>query len=277
MSWASLDDQFHANPKIVMAGNAGAGLYVRALSYCGAYLTDGFVPRGWARATGGPKLCSLVEDAGLWISVQGGEMFTYVIDDERYTVTIPGPGYFIEDYVLYNPTRATVEARRDELSQKRREAGQKGARARWSDGKADGKRDSKPDGKSDGKPIATAWQTDSPQPLTPVKEELANAPSSLPDRRLNNELWDALSAEYGEPETPPEKTKRGKTVRDLRNANATADEVRQFAAEYRRRWPDWYESERALVSHWAELKRPPQKTAHVSVTEALRQAGVEYR
>lgn len=165
MSWVSLDDGFHSHPKVMAVGNAGAGLYARALSYCGDHLTDGFLTRGWARQAGGPALCKRLEESGFWITVEGGEQFTYVVDGVPYTVTIEGPGYFIPDYLCHNPTRAFVEHRKSELHLKRASAGKKGAEARWH---KDGKPDGKPDGKAHGKPIANAWQTDGPIPL-PLK------------------------------------------------------------------------------------------------------------
>jgi hypothetical protein len=45
MSWAHVDDKLFSHPKTIRAGNEAMGVWVRALSYCQAYLTDGFVPR----------------------------------------------------------------------------------------------------------------------------------------------------------------------------------------------------------------------------------------
>lgn len=162
MSWVLLDDKFHSNEKTLEVGNAGAGLYARALSYCGDHLTDGFVPAGWSREAGSPALRRKLIDGGMWIEVKGGEMFHYVSGDDSYVVEIRKPGYFIPDFLALNPTRDSVLAKRNELSQKRAEAGRKGALKRWH-------RDSKPDGNGDGKPmangIATEKQTDGPPPL----------------------------------------------------------------------------------------------------------------
>lgn len=44
MAWAKLDDTFWMHPKVITAGNAGAGIFARMLAYCGCYLTDGLVP-----------------------------------------------------------------------------------------------------------------------------------------------------------------------------------------------------------------------------------------
>ena len=120
MPWVRLDDKFHGNPKTLAVGNAGAGLYVRALSYCGDQLTDGWVPAGWAREAGGRTLPGKLEDAGLWFSVTGGEHYEYFLDGGGfYKPRIPGPGFFIPDYLLMNPDRIDALAR---ISESERDA-----------------------------------------------------------------------------------------------------------------------------------------------------------
>lgn len=145
MPFVFLDDAFHSNPKVLSVGLDGAGLYARALSYCGHYLTDGFVPRGWAREVVGrkQKLLRALTEAGLWREVENG--------------------YCIPDYLDFNPPRELVEAQRSELSEKRRVAGQKGAAARWGNGK--------PHAKPMATPMANAWQTDSPLALSKSKSK----------------------------------------------------------------------------------------------------------
>lgn len=154
MSYVLLDDKFHSNGKTVEVGNAGAGLYARALSYCGDHLTDGFVPLGWAAEIATAKLRRGLLDAGLWVAVVPGDEFGYAHGDEEYMVAITRPGYFIPDFLSLNPTRESVTERREELSKKRSEAGKKGALKRW-------QRHSKRDSKA----MATAKQTDGPLPL----------------------------------------------------------------------------------------------------------------
>lgn len=161
MPFAALDDGFHASPKVIRAGLDGTGLYARALSYCADQLTDGFVIYEWAAELARPTVRKKVTAAGLWIEVVGGETFSYVLEDGRHTVTIPAKGYFIPDYLEFNPARDVVLAKKDELSAKRSEAGKKGARARWA------KRDSKPPvlpSQNDGKRIATECPP-TPKPL----------------------------------------------------------------------------------------------------------------
>ena len=96
MSWIKLDDQFADHPKVVAAGPLAAWLYVCGLTYCGRYLTDGWIPEGQVR-----KLADIDDataqaqrlvDVGLWERV----------DD----------GYLVHDYLEYNPTGERVKAER---------------------------------------------------------------------------------------------------------------------------------------------------------------------
>jgi hypothetical protein len=107
MSWAKLDDGFWMHPKVVRAGNEGAGIFCRCLSYCGAYLTDGLIPEPVALSIAGSKTkLEAVIDAGLL---------------ERVS-TLEGAGVWIRDYADFNPLRAEVDAKREQ----RREAGRRG-------------------------------------------------------------------------------------------------------------------------------------------------------
>ena len=107
--WVKIDDKFHSNAKVYDVGNEGAGLYVRALSYCADHLTDGFVPRGWVQSIASNKLTAKLTAARLWRAVDGG--------------------YIIDAYLELNLSKAEHEARREA----KREAGKKGAESRWRD------------------------------------------------------------------------------------------------------------------------------------------------
>lgn len=62
-----VDDAFHSHPKAQRVGDDAIGLWVRAGSFCMAYLTDGFVPEWWVKQQpkGAAKAQKLVS-AGLW-------------------------------------------------------------------------------------------------------------------------------------------------------------------------------------------------------------------
>ena len=139
MSWARLDDRFHSHPKVLAAGNAGAGLYCRALSYCADYGTYGFVPKAWAKMAGTTAECTRLTDAGLWVAVVAGEARDVVKRKDTggrkrddVTVVMPADGYFVPDFLHFSMTREEWA----EIKRKRAEAGSKGGQ-----GKADAQAD----------------------------------------------------------------------------------------------------------------------------------------
>lgn len=130
MPFAALSDGFHDSPKVLAAGNAATGAFARALSYCVDQLTDGYVPAVWAKSNANAKEIKALTIAGFWTPVSGGEVIHVdTRQGEKATVTIPGPGFFIKDYCEFNDTKAFVKKR----SEEKREAGRKGAKARWAD------------------------------------------------------------------------------------------------------------------------------------------------
>jgi hypothetical protein len=125
MGWARLDDQFWANPKIDRAGNTAAGVFARALCYCSAQTTDGYVPRAIAsQISGHTRTINRLISVGLWTEVWPGDVF--VVSGRKDSgrrklpdveVTIEAHGYYIRDYLHYN--RARTDARADESADER--------------------------------------------------------------------------------------------------------------------------------------------------------------
>ena len=112
MPWVKLDDTFWMHPRATCAGNAGAGIFTRMLSYCGCYLTDGLVPEHIAaNIVGGDKK-----------SFETLKQFGLIEVLETGSVIIP-------DYLDYNRSKADVEAERKQRSK----AGKASARARRGD------------------------------------------------------------------------------------------------------------------------------------------------
>lgn len=94
MTWGKIDDKLHSHPKAEDAGLEAMGLWVMALSYCVAYLTDGRITTARVSRLAGERgeyLAGLLVDAGLWETRQGG-------------------GWQFHDWADYQPTRAAVEA-----------------------------------------------------------------------------------------------------------------------------------------------------------------------
>lgn len=77
MSWGKVDDKLHAHLKAQRAGEAMA-LWVMALSWTSAYLTNGFVPKDQPlRLLGksGPKMAEKLVSVGLWEDALDGYRF----------------------------------------------------------------------------------------------------------------------------------------------------------------------------------------------------------
>lgn len=157
MSWLKIDDGFTDNGKIEALSDRAFRLHVTGLCWCARNLTDGWITARSAKAL--LALCSAAK-----------KHLDELVDRELWLPT--GDGYSIKDYLEYNPPAEKVKADRRELSKKRREAGLKGAAARWEKG-------DKPDGNDDGKPAAVAKGL-SMAPSRPVKSQSqepgANAP-----------------------------------------------------------------------------------------------------
>lgn len=131
MAWIRLDDHYDEHPKLAKVGPLGHAMFVAGLAYCNRNLTDGFVP--WAKArnllnwefeapdgtvftvavtsgtAGDDVTCKFVIGlllaAGLWEEAEGG--------------------YMIHDYAEFQPTKAEVQADREQ----KRTAGQAGGKA----------------------------------------------------------------------------------------------------------------------------------------------------
>lgn len=96
MTWAKVDDRLHAHIKAVRAGDAMA-LWVLALSWCVAYLTDGELPEEQpTRLIGrrGPRMAAKLVEVKLWVKTDFG--------------------YRFHDWFDYQPARAAVEDKRAE-------------------------------------------------------------------------------------------------------------------------------------------------------------------
>lgn len=66
MPWFRIDDKAHSHPKLIKAGNAALGLWLRCGSYAAAHLTDGIVPGVVAQLYGTKPQAAKLVKAGLW-------------------------------------------------------------------------------------------------------------------------------------------------------------------------------------------------------------------
>lgn len=111
MTWARIDDGFRDHPRFLDMSSAAVGLWASSLAYCNKHSTDGHVPvRALAKLapieTPKARAAMVAEllGRGAWEPAQDG-------------------GYLVHDFLDWNDSKAEV--------QKRREAGRRGAAARW--------------------------------------------------------------------------------------------------------------------------------------------------
>jgi hypothetical protein len=134
MPWFRIDDKAHSHPKLIKAGNAALGLWLRCGAYAAQHLTDGIVPGVLAELYGTKPQAAKLVKAGLWH--EHGH-------DCRGGCPDPAPG----DYVFHdflddgrNTSRARHEA-------ERKKARDRQAKHREG-GRGDGNGDQKPDEKN---------------------------------------------------------------------------------------------------------------------------------
>src|SRR5262245_12695742 len=110
--WARLDDAILDNPKIIAAGPLGFALHVAAITWCARNLTDGFIPK--------PKVGTLLGLPSLQVSetTKVRVLHTLTADDLASDLVRlnlwhdRGDQYEVHDYLVYNPSRDQVLARR---------------------------------------------------------------------------------------------------------------------------------------------------------------------
>lgn len=66
MPWFRIDDKAHTHPKLIKAGNAALGLWLRCGAYAAQHLTDGIVPGVVAELYGTKPQAAKLVKAGLW-------------------------------------------------------------------------------------------------------------------------------------------------------------------------------------------------------------------
>lgn len=75
MPWFKVDDTLAFHSKVVIAGNAAMGLWVRAGAWSMQTLSDGFIPKQIATQIGTRTEVKRLVDAGLWIEKDEGYLF----------------------------------------------------------------------------------------------------------------------------------------------------------------------------------------------------------
>lgn len=103
---------------------------------------------------------------------------------------------------------------------------------------------------------------DKPPRPTATPRPLRSVPKPKDEPVRDNPIWDALVAGIGvTPQTPDERSRYGKAVKDLKAIDAAPDDVLRRCENYRLRWPDLDLTTEALLKHWSLMERPPPARA----------------
>lgn len=130
MVWAKLDDEILDNPKIAEAGPLGFALHVAGITWCCRNLTDGFIPRTrvrslldfggvmWDEDNPGAVACQGVSAGGR----HGADPLAiaeHLVDVGLWKHDPDGRGYWLHDFLEYNPSREKVLSERDRAKKRR--------------------------------------------------------------------------------------------------------------------------------------------------------------
>jgi hypothetical protein len=108
MPWFKVDDKLASHPKVMRAGLAAMGLWVKAGSWSARYLTDGHIPTEALGMLGGTRAhAQALVKAGLWLEDMDGWRF--------------------KDWSDFQPSAADVELYRSATA----DGGVKGNHYRW--------------------------------------------------------------------------------------------------------------------------------------------------
>lgn len=146
MPWFQVDDQLPVHKKVIAAGNAAMGLWVRAGSWSQQNLTGGFVPINTVKALGTISQAKSLVAAGLWDAVKGGYQFH---DWDKHQMSVE---------------------EQEERRRKRAEAGRKGGQASGETrrGKANAEASASPNASASGQQNVEQKRTPVPVPVPSV-------------------------------------------------------------------------------------------------------------
>jgi hypothetical protein len=100
MSWFRVDDQFPMHPKVVDAGNAAIGLWVRCGAWSSANDADGYVPRKVALSFGTRQEIDQLVASHMWVPSRAG--------------------YQLPDFLQFNPSGEQNKARKAQAAERQR-------------------------------------------------------------------------------------------------------------------------------------------------------------
>lgn len=207
MGWLKLDDGFCDNPKVIGLSARAFRTYVQGLCYCAKHLTDGRIPAKVQRNSS--QTAKELVAARLW-----------AIDDDGTIV--------VHDYLEWNPSKASVQAKREEDAARKQRENPRGIQTE-SERNLFGIRASRKTRKRE-----TSNEVSRPRPPDPI--------------------WDALEAIFGR--VTPGTTahgKRNKAVSDLRKQGATSESVASAYRKWGRLFDHATPTDMALAKHYPQL------------------------
>lgn len=254
MGWAKIDDKRWQHPKLRRAGLEASCLDYHAISYAAAMKTDGFIDENVAEMIAGVKhwrkLVARLVEVNRWERDSSGR-----------------EGWWIHDYLDYNPSAAEIAAQQAAKSERARHA----AVARWGRSDASGMQDasaehprSMQDASSkhaSGMRAASAKQRRGNAPIpSRIRTKETNvsfvAEGGAAKPRKRDPLFDALAETCGlnlAEMTRPAASRVAAALATLRDLDPTPEDIRKRAETYRRLHPDWELTPTALAAHWPEL------------------------
>lgn len=121
MTWFKVDDTAYGHPKMLKAGNAALGLWMRCGAYAAQHLTEGTIPGVVAQLYGTAPQVRKLTAAGLW--------HPHGHDCARCPQPASGD-YVMHDFLIYNPTKAHTLAERAAAADRQQRAREKAAQQR---------------------------------------------------------------------------------------------------------------------------------------------------
>ena len=166
MPWFKVDDGLAFHPKVLEAGNAAMGLWVRAGAWCSAHLTEGALPKHMIGTLGAQSRdAKRLVESGLWEQTDVGFQFC--------------------DWAEYQPTKKQVETDREANRERQRRFREK-RRNDTSDAATNGGSNGVTNGETNSPPSR-------PDPTNKEKTSSPDAPATVHDlsaRAAFDEFWE---------------------------------------------------------------------------------------
>ena len=254
MPWFVVDDAADTHPKMIAAGNAALGLWLKAGAYASRHLTDGIVPGAVAKMYGSAPQIKKLTAAGLW--------HTSGHDCSHPKCQQPAPGdYVIHDYLVYNPSRRDVLVKRERAAEKKRKQRAAQDNRGGFDGDSDANDPSEnddPAGHDDASPRDSRGTRAraNPSPPLPPPEGGADRESSAGSRGRRREPLSLIAADWqpSDEDVAEAQLARADAGREQLTPQQLAAVTRKFvrrmaddqvqAAGFGGRWRQWVENER---------------------------------